>query len=195
MILKIAHRILNLEDYYKLPQKVGLEFDVHAYGDQLVVSHDAFRNGIKFEDFISKVKNRFLAINIKEEGIEKRVFDILSEKGCENFFLFDVSVPQIFRLGKFYSKHLAFRLSQIEQINFKFCREYAEYLWIDTFDGSFWLNKDLILELKKLSFKLCFVSPELHNPPLGNSDTFNKKLNAHISLLGKNDMVCTKYYK
>tara|TARA_Y100000991_G_scaffold206561_1_gene183822 strand:- start:278 stop:865 length:588 start_codon:yes stop_codon:yes gene_type:complete len=195
MILKIAHRILNLEDYYKLPQKVGLEFDIHAYGDQLVVSHDAFCDGIKFEEYISKVKDRFLAINIKEEGIEKRVFDILSKEGCEKFFLFDVTVPQIFRLGKLYSKHFAFRLSQIEKINFKYCREYADYIWIDTFDGTFWLNKDLILELKNLSFKLCFVSPELHKPPLGDSNAFNKKLNSHIPILDNNDMVCTKYYK
>ncbi len=195
MIIKIAHRILNLEDYYKLPKKVGLEFDLHAYGDQLVVSHDAFCNGIKFKEYISKVKDRFLAINIKEEGIEERVFDILAKEGCEKFFLFDVSVPQIFRLGKLYSKHFAFRLSQIEQINFKYCREYADYIWIDTFDGSFWLNKDLILELKNLSFKLCFVSPELHNPPLGDSNAFNKKLNTYKSLLDNNDMVCTKYYK
>ena len=195
MILKIAHRISNIEDYYKLPQKVGLEFDLHAYGNQIVVSHDAFCNGIKFCDFISIVKDRFLAINIKEEGIEERVFDILSKEMCTNFFLFDVSVPQIFRLGKRYSKHFAFRLSQIEQINYKFCREYADFIWIDTFDGSFWLNKDLILELKNLSFKLCFVSPELHKPPLGDFKIFNKKLDSYNCLLDNNDMVCTKYYK
>ena len=121
MILKIAHRILTLEDYYKLPKEVGLEFDLHAYGDQLVVSHDAFCNGIEFNEYISKIKDRFLAINIKEEGIEERVFEILSKAGSKKFFLFDVSVPQIFRLGKLYSKHFAFRLSQLEQINFKYC--------------------------------------------------------------------------
>ena len=85
MILKIAHRILNFEDYYKLPQKVGLEFDIHAYGDQLVISHDAFCDGIKFEDFISQVKDRFLAINIKEEGIEKRYLISFLKKVVKTF--------------------------------------------------------------------------------------------------------------
>ncbi len=193
MILKIAHRICNLEDYYKLPQEVGLEFDLHAYGNKIVVAHDAFCNGINFCEFISEVKDRFLAINIKEEGIEEMVFDILSKEMCKRFFLFDVSVPQIFRLGKKYSRNFAFRLSQIEQINLEFCRQYADFIWIDTFDGSFWLNKDLILKLKNLSFNLCFVSPELHKPPLGDYKEFNKKLNSYISLLDNNDMVCTKY--
>ena len=195
MILKIAHRVLSLEDYYNLPEEIGLEFDIHAYGDQLVVSHDAFCNGIKFCEYISKIKDRFLAINIKEEGIEEMVFDILSKEGCKNYFLFDVSVPQIFRLGKLYSKHFAFRLSQIEKINLEFCREYADYLWIDTFDGSFWLDKELILKLKNLSFKLCFVSPELHKPPLGDFNAFNKKLKSYNSLLDNDDMVCTKYFQ
>ena len=39
-----------------------------------------------------------------------------------------------------------------------------------------------------------FCIPELHNPPLGDKDAFNKQLNTHIPLLDNNDMVCTKYY-
>ncbi len=194
MINKIAHRILDFEKLCNLPDNIGIEFDVHAYGRELVIAHDAFNNGLNFSEFISKVGDRFMAVNIKEEGIEEKVFEILLDADYKKFFLFDVSVPQIFRLGKKYSSNLAFRYSQLENINLDICKNYANYLWIDTFDGSFWPSRELIEKLKRLSFKLCFVSPELHNPTLGNSKLFSQKLLEFRNLLGEEDHLCTKIY-
>ena len=73
MIKKIAHRILNQNDLLTLPNEWGVEFDLHSYNDKLVVVHDAFSDGIKLEKFLEFVNGRFLAVNIKEEGIEKKV--------------------------------------------------------------------------------------------------------------------------
>ena len=194
MIKPIAHRISDFESLEKVPQDVGIEFDVHAYGDKLVIAHDAFSSGILFNEFVQKASNRFLAVNIKEEGIEEKVLEIVFASKCENFFLFDVSVPQLFRLGKNFSKHLAFRCSQLEKIDYEYCRNYAEFLWLDTFDGTFWPKKELIVDLKRLSYRICFVSPELHRPPIGDHLIYQNKLLEFESIIGNKDLICTKYY-
>ena len=193
MIKKIAHRILNQNDLLTLPNDWGVEFDLHSHNDKLVVVHDAFSDGIKLEKFLEFVNGRFMAVNIKEEGIEKKVLDTLKIMNYSDFFLFDVSFPQIIRFAGEYSKNIALRLSQYEKLDLEVCRKYASYLWVDTFDGTFWLDEELLIYLKKLSYKLCFVSPELHRPPLGNKEKFLEDLQKIKSLLGKEDSICMKF--
>ena len=194
MIKSIAHRITDFESLEKVPNDIGIEFDVHAYGNKLVIAHDAFCDGILFNEFVQKASKRFLAVNIKEEGIEESVLEVLFRSKCENFFLFDVSVPQLFRLGKNFSKHLAFRYSQLEKIDYEYCRNYAEFLWLDTFDGTFWPSQEIIEDLKNLSYKICFVSPELHRPPIGDHKIFQSTLLKYKTILSDEDLICTKYY-
>ncbi len=193
MIFKIAHRILNLEALDKVPLSWGIEFDVHAFGKNLVIAHEPFLDGILFSDFISQTKGRFLAVNIKEEGIEEIVISELKNKNISNFFLFDVTTPQVFRLGEKHSKVLAIRYSQLEKIDLLESRKFAKYLWLDTFNGAFWLDKKLIREIKNLGFNICFVSPELHRPPLGNKNIFYKNLLKHENIFDEGDSICTKY--
>lgn len=192
MLLKIAHRILSIEDLNKVPLTWGVEFDVHAFGQNLVIAHDAFQDGILFSEFISKTEERFLAVNIKEEGIEEFVINELIENNITNFFLFDVTTPQVFRLGKKYSQFLSVRYSQLEKIDLTRSRKFARYLWLDTFNGEFWLNRNLIKEIKNLKFNICFVSPELHRPPLGDKNIFYKNLLKYEDLFDENDSICTK---
>jgi len=193
MIKKIAHRVLSINCLKDIPGEIGIEFDVHAYGKEIVVTHEPFENGINLEEFLKEAGNRFLAVNIKEEGIEENTISILKKMNYKNFFLFDINPPQIFRLGKTHSSNLAFRISQLEKINIEKCRKFASYLWIDTFDGTLWPPKEFILELKKLKYNLCFVSPELHRPPIGDYKYFNSCLNAFDDLIDSNDFICTKY--
>ena len=42
MILKIAHRISTFEDLDKVPVSWGIEFDVHAFGENLVIGAKLF---------------------------------------------------------------------------------------------------------------------------------------------------------
>jgi len=193
MIFKIAHRILNLEALDKVPLSWGIEFDVHAFGKNLVVAHEPFIDGILFSDFISQTKGRFLAVNVKEEGIEEILISELKNKNISNFFLFDVTTPQVFRLGEKHSKVLAIRYSQLEKIDLLESRKFAKYLWLDTFNGAFWLDKKLIREIKNLGFNICFVSPELHRPPLGNKNIFYQNLLKHENMFDEGDSICTKY--
>ena len=172
---------------------MGVEFDLHSYKDNLVVVHDAFNNGIRLDEFLEFANGRFLAVNIKEEGIENKVLYTLKKMNYKNFFLFDVCFPQVIRLARENSNNLAFRLSQLEKLDFEACRKYASYLWIDTFDGTFWLDEELLIYLKKLSYKLCFVSPELHRPPLGDKQNFLYNLQKYKNILDQEDSLCMKF--
>ena len=95
--------------------------------------------------FIGFNKNRFCAINIKEEGIEKEVIDLSISLGLKNFFIFDINFPQILKLGSIYNNYLCLRLSEFEKPKLKELREFCSNLWIDTFKGGFWMSiKELI---------------------------------------------------
>ena len=195
MILPIAHRINTVEDSISLPSAIGIEFDVHAYGKELIVAHDPFIKGVKLEKFLKTNKNRFCAINIKEDGIEKEVIELSIGLGLKDFFLFDVNFPQIYRLGQEYKKHMCIRISEYEKPPLEELRDYSNYLWIDSFNGKFWMNDKEIIEIKNLKYSMCFVSPELHTPNVKKQIKFSKTINENIHFFDEHDHICTKDYK
>ena len=195
MITPIAHRINSIEAANSIPSSIGIEFDVRAYGSDLIVSHDPFIKGVKLKTFLEKNTDRLCAINIKEEGIERDVIEISKNLGVKNFFLFDVNFPQVFKLANEYKKHLCLRISEFEKPLLSEVTELCTYLWIDTFGGNFWINKEQIKYLKNLQFNLCFVSPELHRPIVKKQIEFAKNFKNNIELFDEKDTICTKDYK
>jgi len=193
MITPVAHRINSLEASLDLPKEVGIEFDVHAYKNELVVAHDAFRDGVKLSSLLEISKDRLCAINVKEEGIEEKIIELSYAIGVKSFFLFDVNFPQIYRFGEKYSQHFCLRLSQLEKPSLSECRSLAKFLWIDTFNGEFWMNDEDIKYLKSLGYNLCFVSPELHRPPKGDHEQFILELKNILKYLDPMDSICTKH--
>ena len=194
MVIPIAHRINTIEGCNSIPSSVGIEFDVHAYGSNLIVTHDPCTKGIKLKNFLEKNKNRLCAINIKEEGIEREVIELSKEIGMKNFFLFDVSFPQVFRLASEYKNHLCLRVSEYEKPTLNELTELCDYLWIDTFGGNFWMSREEIKYVKDLKYKLCFVSPELHKPRLKKQIKFTRELKKNIEFFDSMDSICTKDY-
>ena len=195
MVLPIAHRINTIEDSDSIPRGIGIEFDVHAYGSELVVSHDPFCRGVKLHNFLKHNKDRFCAINIKEEGIEKKVIDLSLKIGLKNFFLFDVNLPQICKLGDRYRNFLCLRISEYEKPNLKELKNFSRYIWVDSFKGKFWMSQEEISNLKQLNFNLCFVSPELHRPIIKKQIEFSRDVKRNHNLFDSMDSVCTKDYK
>ena len=63
-MLKIAHRVNSLERLEQTPQEYGVEMDLHAYEDRLVVHHDPFEEGIDFSDWLNAFKHKFVILNI-----------------------------------------------------------------------------------------------------------------------------------
>ena len=195
MVRPIAHRINTIEDSDAIPSSVGIEFDVHAYGKELMVSHDPGIKGVRLNKFLKHNKNRFCAINIKEDGIEKEVIELSIDLGVKSFFLFDVNFPQIYKLGNKHQEHLCIRISEFEKPTLEKLRDFSSYLWIDTFKGKFWMSEKEIINIKNLKYSLCFVSPELHLPNIRRHIEFSKNIKKNMQLFDDNDLVCTKDYK
>ena len=196
---KIAHRINHISDISLVPLDVGLEFDVHSYLGELVITHDPMNKGELLENFLRHTEGRFCAINIKQEGIEESAISLaLKYLGANNFYLFDVTMPQIVRLGRHHRDHLAIRVSQIEKPDVKYLSSYASHVWLDTFDGTYWPSNDEIKSLLTLNYSITFVSPELHNPPLGSSGGYIEDLFASVDdkLLQYSNRfyICTKSF-
>ena len=204
----IAHRGFWLGKFEKnslkafnlaLKKGFGIETDLRDLDGKLVISHDPptkTEEIIEFKDFLKiyreKNKNLTLAINIKSDGIAKNIYDIcLSEEIC-NFFIFDMSIPDLIYSYQLGCKNLFLRLSEYE--NPSFIPIEAEGLWVDFFKGK--LSKDIKLleNLNKYS-KIAFVSPELHGHSVQLVEEFWLVLDsfAKSKFKDKRFFLCTDY--
>jgi hypothetical protein len=165
MFSLIAHRINNL-DLESFPEADGIEFDVRDSNGRIIVTHDPFTEGQNLEEFISFCPpEKFYIVNVKSEGIEFRILELLEQYKIKNFFFLDCSIPMMVKLGKQYTKKLAIRLSEYESIEtVKKMAHLVEWVWIDTFT-KIPLTQEQEQELHSLGLKLCFVSPELQRQP------------------------------
>lgn len=183
----INHRVNSLNKIQRLPKKFGVEIDVRDYRDKLILNHDPFANGLSFEKFLDTFKHRFLIVNIKSEGIERKIIKILKKKKIKNYFFLDSTVPMSLKLEKSINKSL--RISELENINLKSIKlNFFNWVWIDYINGIYSIKKSQLKSLYKLKIKNCFVSPEL----------INNKYSPKIlkTFLDKNkiipDAICTK---
>lgn len=141
----------------------GVETDVRDYNGQLVISHDV-PNGleISFIEFC-EIYNSYhsplpLALNIKSDGLQLKLKNILDKYKIHNYFVFDMSLPDT--LGYLQNGiTTAIRLSEYEVQNSLF--DLCEYVWLDSFIDT-WYSVELIDNLIRLGKKVAIVSSELH---------------------------------
>jgi hypothetical protein len=156
------HRVNDLSALKETPRNYGVEIDVHAYGSELVLSHDAFQEGISFNQFLGVYQHAGLIVNIKEEGIEERVFTNLRQFQVENYFLLDCTVPSMLRLIRRGHRGFALRFSELEKINWDSSLiHHFDWIWCDLFENQIPLSASDILAIRKNKLKVCLVSPEL----------------------------------
>lgn len=165
----------------------GTETDVRDRGGKLVISHDIpTGNEMLFDDFLSLLKKRQLplAINIKADGLAALVKKTMQQHGLENWFVFDMSVPDT-RDHLTVGNPVFARLSEVEIENAQ--SDKAQGIWLDAFDGQ-WYSESLIVDLRNKGKRVCIVSPDLHKRPYRE---FWEKL---VSLRGDEGvMLCTDY--
>ena len=160
----VAHRINTVNELKMVPFKFGIEVDVTNYADKLVLAHDPFIEGENFESFIKNFKHRFIIINIKTEGIEYKILEILKKFKIKKYFFLDCSFPMIFKLGSYKKTkvNLAVRYSKYESIETVLkVHNFCKWVWIDCLDKKIEFKKNKNLYLDK--YHSCIVSPELHN--------------------------------
>jgi hypothetical protein len=186
----IAHRINTWQEQINIPLNIGIEFDVRDSGNKIIVTHDPFTIGQEFEDFISHLHKMFLIINIKSEGIEINILEILKKYSFEEFFFLDCSFPAIIKLSRIGEKRIALRFSEFESIeNISLMANKIQWVWVDCFT-QFPLTKNIADMIHSLGLKICIVSPELHSRPI-DIIQYSKYIKDNSIAI---DAVCSKIY-
>ena len=67
----------------------------------IYLHHDPFKKGVKFEKWIKSFKHRLIVLNVKEEGLEKKIIDILKKNKVHNFFFHDQTFSSLLKNMKF----------------------------------------------------------------------------------------------
>ena len=190
MIL-IKHRVNTIKELVRINPKYGVEVDVRSDKNKLLLNHDPFNKGVDFDSFLKNFKHNFLIVNVKEEGIENKILNKLKKNKIKNFFLLDVTIPQlakIFKLKK--EKKIALRISKYETMEgiLKLSGN-VNWIWLDTLDGNLPISFNQIKKLRKKRFKICLVSPELPMKKNLYLYKLKRKIYKKINLF---DAICTK---
>lgn len=185
----INHRINTIKELLETPTNCGVEIDLRDDLDgEIYLHHDPFKKGNNFKDFLDNFKHSFLILNVKSEGIEFEILNLLNKHEITNYFFLDSSFPMIIKLIKFGVNNIALRYSEYENINiFKTLKGKVKWAWIDSFDNFSLKPKDY--KFLKNNFKLCLVSPELQN----NSDKIKKFKKIIYNSKFEFDAVCSKF--
>lgn len=171
---------------------LGLETDVRDYKGQLVVSHDIpNENSISMETFLNLYKsigdNLYLALNIKSDGLQSVLSDLIQQFEVKNYFVFDMSVPDgLNYLRK--NMNVFTRQSEFETTP-SFYNE-AEGVWLDEFN-SHWITDEVIKKHLMAEKKICIVSPELHGRSYNEEWRMYKKIEQELKPEAM--MLCTDF--
>ena len=202
----IQHRLNNLEDLRVSNKCYGVEIDIRSHGCDLYVVHDPFSTqAVKLTDWLKEFNHPFLVANVKEEGLEPLLLDMLANAKVPDFFILDESIPYIRNYALKGVPNFALRVSEFESAQtalnlanyLKKRGKRVDWIWVDSFTGELLPNADVIA-LKAAGFKLCQVSPELHhvnNPKswIGHISSFKLKLIQAGSSYIWPDMICSKH--
>jgi len=170
----------------------GTETDIRDYKGELVISHDiADDKSISVKEMF-EIYNKYdntlpLALNVKADGLQVKLKELLEEYKIENYFVFDMSVPD--GLGYLKQNIKAFtRESEYEKIPSFYDEAYG--IWLDEFQGH-WITKEVIEKHIKNGKQICIVSPDLHKREYKKEWQHYKTIEKELGV--NTMMICTDY--
>lgn len=173
----------------------GVETDIRDLDGALVISHDPPRKTDKpvtldefFECYKSYAKNDTLALNVKSDGLATLIKEKLIEFEINNYFVFDMSVPDNVSYSRNMIKFFT-RMSDFEKVPSLY--EHSTGVLLDEFEKH-WVNLETVVKLLKDEKKICIISPELHGRTYtqewGNYKSFLKDISTEDQ---KKVIICT----
>lgn len=170
----IAHRGFWLEPAEKNTLKAfkrafesgfGVETDFRDCMGQLVISHDV---PLDFDDSVAEFLDAYalhpvqspIAINIKSDGLQNLIADLVNDGSFKNYFTFDMTVPD---MRGYFAKNLPVFSRYSDQESPAFFDQSAG-IWFDSFCSEV-LEIEKIREYLDAGKKIAFVSSELHGRP------------------------------
>lgn len=169
----------------------GTETDLRDSGGRIVISHDIPRGDeLSLMDFFFIYQQSgcagTLALNIKADGLQKEVIHQLHSFGIQNYFLFDMSVPDCLASLNHGLECFA-RFSEFEPKSALWDK--CQGVWYDSFSETE-LDLDLINTVINEGKRICIVSPELHKR--NNLPLWENLLNLNADTLKSDKLIlCT----
>lgn len=186
----VAHRRNTIEELQSTPSNLGIEVDIRSQSDELIIHHDPFSPGVNFAKWLDSYQHKLLILNVKEEGLEDRILQLMTAKKITDFFFLDQSFPFLIKWANKGERRLAIRVSEYESIETALnLKDKIQWAWIDCFTH-FPISEKNINLVKQSGLKLCIVSPELQGR---NAEIEVPEMRNQIKALDlKIDAVCTK---
>ncbi len=173
----------------EVPKKYGVEIDLRLYMGEVVLSHNPFEGGDKFKMWLDHFQHKTLILNVKEDGLEDLIVEILSDRGISDYFFLDQPFPTL-RKSLIASLPAALRLSEYENpINLVDLK--PGWIWLDSFTGNWSYLEKHSEWLRSGKVKLCIVSPELQGRLNANEAQSIIDLMEKLDL--RIDAACTKF--
>jgi hypothetical protein len=189
-MIVIAHRINSIKSLKYVPSNYGVEIDIRSYKNQLVIHHDPFLRGTLLKEWLVYYKHKILILNVKEEGLEDKLIELMDRFNINNFFFLDQSFPFLVKYSKLGESRCATRVSEFESIDTALSLSgKVEWVWVDCFTR-FPLNLEAFIKLKNAGFKICLVSPELQGRGSESEILSLQKSLSDLKIYP--DAVCTK---
>lgn len=142
----------------------GVETDIRDDNGYIVISHNIVKgkaNGLdELLEYYHDIRcTAPLALNIKADGMQELIREMIERYEIKNYFLFDMSVPEMYLYMKQDFKFFT-RYSDIEQEMVLY--EEAAGVWADCFEEYLLINDEWISKVLKDKKMIGFISPELH---------------------------------
>ena len=186
----IKHRVNQIDELISTPSNFGVEIDVRTSDAELIISHEPFSSGTSFSKWLEHYSHSCLIINVKEDGLETFVLDLLNKYEIENFFFLDQSFPSLFKASKKFPELCCARVSEVESVE-TVLNLNVGWVWFDSHSGDWNYLHEAFEKLSSMNVKKCLVSPELQRT---NSDSELTLLRNIINDSSINfDAVCTKF--
>ena len=187
----IIHRRNSLEELLATDERYGIEVDIRSEGGDLIIHHDPFVVGESFDVWINAYRHGTLILNVKEEGLEGRLINVLRERGISNYFFLDQSFPFLLKWSNKGEHRSAVRISEFESIETALALAgMVDWVWVDCFTH-FPIDECGARKLRDSGFKICVVSPELHGHDAGVEIPKLATLLREANIVA--DAVCTKH--
>lgn len=170
----------------------GVETDIRDSAEQIFVSHDMTKgNEITVKELFN-LYNGYdsrptLALNVKADGLFKMMADLLPKNRIDNYFFFDMSLPDA--LG-YVKEGLTIFSRQSEYEKEPYLYNEAAGIWLDEFHQH-WIDEKIIQGHLAEKKKICIVSPELHKRNYKEEWEHYKYITYKFGL--ENLMLCTDY--
>jgi len=141
----------------------GTETDIRDRDGELVIAHDLPGElDISFDRFCQIYQSYFtkhlLALNIKSDGLALKIKEKLIEYDINNYFLFDMSIPEL-RVSLNAGLSCYTRVSDMEPQPYFYGA--SKGIWLDGFYTDWYRPDDLYRFLRDNKY-VCIVSSDLH---------------------------------